>query len=68
VGKLYRVRKSTPPVSHLSDRSSSNEATDIFFLGVGSAYHGIMYLLNNRGKEGKLMNWTGEPRLNTLST
>lgn len=50
MGELYRVSKSKPVTVQPSEKSSSNEATEIFFLGVGNAYHGIMYLLNNRGK------------------
>lgn len=50
MGELYRVRKKEPTIRQLSEISSSNDATEIFFLGVGHAYHGIMHLLNNRGK------------------
>ena len=39
-----------PATRQPAEKSSSNDATEIFFLGVGNAYHGIMHLLNSRGK------------------
>lgn len=49
-GRTILSKENIPATEQPSKKSSSNEATEIFFLGVGNAYHGIMYLLNNRGK------------------